>query len=244
MTILKAKVQKVQIGFLEIEGLMDETGSYYVAVPQVADLLQASRNTAARDFKRLLGEIFETSSLRTEFNQNKTLGMSLIVFERLLLALDRKGNIPAQQLRDSLVGLSLHQLFCDAFGVQFENKERQDWLRKRAFTKETFWFMTAAIDQYYKNNPREEEYRGQNYIEAFDCLNICLFGLKSKDIKKLLGIKDSQLNRDHFGRESLIKIEMIQRIAEAQILYHDKHPVQAVRIAASLMNYKRSDFRD
>ena len=244
MTILKAEVAKVKVGFREIDGLMDEQGSYYVGVPQAADLFQTSRNTAARDFKRLLGKDFETSQLKTEFNQNKTLAIPLEDFEKLLIALDRKGNSHAQEFRDSLVGLALYQLFCDAFDKKFEKEERQDWLRKRAFTKETFWFMTAAIDKYYQAHPRVERYKGQNYSEVFDYLNKALFGLKSKDIKQCLGIGQSQLNRDHFGRASLIKIEMVQRIAEAQMAYHTKTPLEAVRTAMNMMNYQVSDFKE
>lgn len=244
MSSLKAEVAIVKIGFIEIEGLMDEQGLFYVGVPQASDLFKTSRNTAARDFKRLLGETFKTSDLKTEFNKNKTLGMPLEVFEKLMIGLDRKGNVHAQEFRDNLAGLSLYQLFCDAFNVKCEKEERQDWLRKRAFTKETFWFMATAIDNYYKANPRPEKYRGQNYSEVFDKLNVALFGLKSKEIKEILGIGQSQLNRDHFGRESLIKIEMVQRIAEAQMEHHGKKPIEAVGIAINMMNYKRSDFRE
>lgn len=244
MPTITAKTEKVTFGFVELDGLMDDQETFYVGVPQIADLFKTSRNTASRDFKRLLGEAFKTSDLKTEFNKNKTLGISLEVFEKLLVALDRKGNTNAQEFRDALVGLSLHQLFCDAFDKKFEKNERQDWLRKRAFTKETFWFMTGAIQKYYLANPRTEKYNGQNYSEAFDCLNKALFGLKSKEIKEILGIGQSQLNRDHFGRESLIKIEMVQRIAEAQMEYHARTPLEAVKTAVTMMNYQVADFRE
>ncbi len=124
--MLTAKVTQVQFGsFGSIEGLMDTEGTYYIGVPQIADAIETSRNTAARDFKRLLGEGFETSKLKTEFNQGVTTAVSIQDFERLLALLDRKGNKQAQILRDSLVGLSIHQLFSDAFGVIIEKDERQ-----------------------------------------------------------------------------------------------------------------------
>jgi hypothetical protein len=84
---LTATVTDVLIGLLAIEGLMDENSDFYVGVPQAADIFETSRNVAARDFKRLLGEAFKTSDLKTEFNKNKTLGMPLSVFELLLNSL-------------------------------------------------------------------------------------------------------------------------------------------------------------
>jgi hypothetical protein len=111
-------------------------------------------------------------------------------------------------------------------------------------TKETFWFMGSAIESYYLRHPRIEKYPNQNYSEAFDALNKALFGKKSRDIKAILGIGKNTLNRDHFGKESLKKIEMIQRIAEAQIDHQDVKPIDAVKFAVGIMNYQISDFRD
>ncbi len=60
---MKAQVTPVQVGNNTIDGLMDTEGTFYVAVPQVSDLFKTSRNTASRDFKRLLGASFKTSKL-------------------------------------------------------------------------------------------------------------------------------------------------------------------------------------
>lgn len=57
----KAEITKGRIGLLEIDGLKSEDGSYFVGIPQVADLTKTSTNTASRDFKRLLGKGFKTS---------------------------------------------------------------------------------------------------------------------------------------------------------------------------------------
>ena len=176
---LTATVTDVLIGLLAIEGLMDENSDFYVGVPQAADIFETSRNVAARDFKRLLGAAFKTSDLKTEFNKNKTLGMPLSVFELLLNSLDRKGNIKAQELRDSLAGLSLHQLFCDAFKIKFEAQERQEWLKTRMLTKETFWFMGAAIESYYLRhfstlkNPQNKGFTAS--FTLFFFLQLCPF---------------------------------------------------------------------
>lgn len=132
MSILTAVVTQVPIGNTSVEGLMTEDGVFYIGIPQVADLFEVSRNTAARDFKRLMGENSKPSiKLKTEFNKNVTTAFTLTEFEQLVAKLDRKGNKAAQDFRDTLVGLSLHQLFCDAFGIKFEKEDRQQYLKER-----------------------------------------------------------------------------------------------------------------
>lgn len=245
-----AATSKVKIGLLEIDGLMDEKGNYYIAVPQLAELIAVHPGNASRDFKALLCKDsqfineFKYIKLKTPLNPKAVNAIPLKEFEILLAKLDRSGNTKAQELRDVMVGLSLHQLFCDAFNVKFEKDERYLWLKARMFTKETFWFMGDSICQYYLDNPRVEKYHQQNYFEAFDKLNVGLFGMKAKQIKKALGIGKNALTRNHFGEKSLKKIEMVQRIAEAQITYQGKNPVDAVDFAIKTMNYQIGDFRD
>ena len=129
-----------------------------------------------------------------------------------------------------------------------EAKEAQQQLQKiwnqlRDATKETFWFMADAIKAYHEEHPRQEKYNGQNYAEAFDTLNVGLFNKRAKTIKKELGISKGALNRDHFGKDALKRIEMIQRIAEAQIMSFDKHPVEAVQFALNVLNYDVIDYQ-
>ncbi|AFZ15755.1 hypothetical protein Cri9333_5000 (plasmid) [Crinalium epipsammum PCC 9333] len=248
--VLSAEVTDVNIGFLVIDGLMDENGNFYIAVPQMADIDLVPPNRSSKQLEAFINTGFQSHvkldfvKLKTEFNPKPINAISLKTFEVLLARLDRKGNVKAQEFRDVLAGLSLHQLFCDAFGIRFEKEERQSWLKARMLTKETFWFMGDSIKQYYLEHPRQEKYPSQNYCEAFDTLNFALFGKRSKTIKEILGIGKSALNRDHFGQNSLKKIEMIQRIAEAQIKYESKKPVEAVKFAAAVMNYQVSDFRE
>lgn len=249
-TVLSAYLTKVLIGFLEIDGLMDEQGCYYVAIPQLVDINLVPPNRSAKQLEALINAGFSShvtfsfTKLKTSLNSKAVNALALKEFEILLARLDRKGNIKAQELRDALVGLSLHQLFSDAFGVKFEQEDRQNWLKARMLTKETFWFMGESIKQHYMRHPRIEKYPNQNYSEAFDALNFGLFGMKSQKIKNILSIGKNSLNRDHFGQSSLKKIEMVQRIAEAQIAYQGKNPVQSVQFAVGVMNYQISDFRD
>lgn len=148
MTILTAEITKVNIGIFELDGLMDESGNYHVAIPQIATLTKTSTNTASRDFKRLMGKGFKTSKLRTKFNKNTTLAVSLETFEQLLFEMALKGNTEAITLSRVLIGLSLHQLFSDAFGIKFEAEERQRWLQCRFNTKHDFRPLTDQLQRY------------------------------------------------------------------------------------------------
>ena len=153
--IISAEVTTVQVGFYTLEGLMDEDGTFYIGIPQLADLVQTNRNTASRDFKRLMGEGFKTSKLKTIYNTRYINAISLKDFELLIAKLDRKGNVDAQEIRDQLVGLSLHQVFCDAFGVKFEKEERQEWLKLRQATKLDFKDLTSELKRHGFNEPHE-----------------------------------------------------------------------------------------
>ena len=117
------------------------------------------------------------------------------------------------------------------------------WKDLRGYTKESFWFMGDAIKQYFVNNPRIERYSGQNYSEVFDALNVGLFGMEAREIKAELGIGKSMLNRDHFGKQALKRIEMVQRLAEAQ-MRRVKVPVDAVNFAIDNLNYQVSSYTD
>jgi hypothetical protein len=118
------------------------------------------------------------------------------------------------------------------------------WERLRKVSKESFWFITDAVKSYYIKYPKPEHYAGEHYAQVFDVLNVGLFGKKAKQIKEELGIPKGKLNRDNFGEKSLQKIDMIQRIAEAQIIHHEKQPLEAVQTALLVMNYSVSSYKD
>lgn len=133
LPVVKAVVCEVYIGLKKIEGLMLPDGSYAVAIPQIATLFGTNKNYMSQDLKRLMGKEFRPHKVKTELGNQLINVVSLKDFEVIVAKLDRKGNIDAQLFRDDLVGLSLHQLFCDAFDIKFEKEERQKWLIERQF---------------------------------------------------------------------------------------------------------------
>lgn len=243
--IITARTTIVSIGNRQVEGLLLDDDSFGISIIQINEQLisfSTSRNTVSRDLKRLLGKDFIPSKVRTDIYKQLINAIPLEQLEKVIAALARKKNLQAIELSIELIGLSLNQLWADAFDIKFEKAERQEWLKKRQLTIESFWFMADAIKAYYEKHPRQEKYNGQNYAEVFDTLNVGLFGKRSRIIKKELGIGKSKLNRDHFGKDALKRIEMIQRIAEAQIMSFDKHPVEAVQFALNVLNYDVIDY--
>lgn len=93
--ILTAKVAIVHFGAICVEGLLFEDGRYGVAVQQLNALISfsASKNTASRDLKRLLGAGFSPSKARIQGTRQLINCILLADFEKLLLELAIAGNI-------------------------------------------------------------------------------------------------------------------------------------------------------
>lgn len=152
---LSAEITQVSFGAFEIDGLMDEKGGYYVAVPQVAALFQFDTNQASRKVKALLDKGFRFATFKTKLNPKAVNAIPIQEFEKLLLELVLKGNPKAIELSRALIGLSLHQLFSDAFGIKFEVADRQRWLACRFNTKHDFRPLTDQLQSYGFKEPWE-----------------------------------------------------------------------------------------
>lgn len=88
--ILRADVTEVSIGSLTIEGLMDEKGGYYVALPQIVALNLVPPNRSLKQVEGLLGVTFQShQKFKTELNSKAVNAISLKDFEILLAKLDR-----------------------------------------------------------------------------------------------------------------------------------------------------------
>lgn len=193
MTI-KAQIATISIGNIEIEGLLLPDGSFAIAVPQIADLLLDNRNIASRDLKRLLGKDFKTSKARTEFNKNDVNIVSLELFQSIVFKLAINGNKKAQEFGEFLFGLSLHQLFSDAFGIKFEQEQRQQWIKLRQSTKDTF-------------KPMTDELQKHGFTESWE------YGRFMHLFQKKLGIVDG--TRDIQGNDKLNELMISQTTVTA-----------------------------
>jgi hypothetical protein len=144
--MIKAEITQVSIGkFVALEGLMNENGDFGVAVPQTASLFQIDSNQASRNLKALLGTGFQFDKWKTPLNPKAVNVIPLEQFQELVRALDKKGNVAASRFVDAMLGLSLHQLFCDAFGLKFEKDDRQRWVSSRLTIKVDFKELTDHL---------------------------------------------------------------------------------------------------
>jgi hypothetical protein len=135
----KAVIAQVFIGNLSIEGLMrEDDGTFGIAIPQLVSHNLVGQNNSNRDVKTYMGEGSKLVKWRTTLNPRAVNVILLSDFERLLFELALNGNKPAQTMARDLAGLALTQLFSDAFGIEFEKKERQAWLIDRQSHREDF----------------------------------------------------------------------------------------------------------
>ena len=167
---VKAIIAPVKIGHHEIQGLMLPNGDFAIGVPQVAELFQFNTNQASRTLKSLLGNGFQFDIAKSELNPKAVNILSLTEFEVVTLELALRGNQAAIAFQRSLVGLALIQLFNDAFGVKFEQVDRQNWLKDRQDGKFYRRSLTDAV---------------KHLIQRGDSLNYGLITLKTYSACKL-----------------------------------------------------------
>ena len=243
-TILAATVAPVSIGHLAIEGLLAEDGRFFVGVPQVADCFQFLIKNASRDLKALLSEDFQFLKLRTPLNPKAVNAISLATFEKVLVEFALRGNEFAISMLRDLVGLSLQQLFCDAFGIKFDADDRQEFLRLRQESKRLFWDLTQQIKHWIDGRECSQD-EWKYYASAFDCLNLQLFGLRSKQIREQLELGGGSLNRDHFGCNALRHITIVQQTAAKKMAKDPSlKPCDAIKLVVSFNEIEAMSFKE
>ena len=208
---LTATVATVKLGHLEFEGLMFEDGSYGISITQINELISFSthNNYISQTLKRLMGAGFSTHKVKTDLYRQLINAVDLVGFEKLLRKLDRNGNKAAQEITDELIGLSLTQLFSDAFGKKFEKDERQNYLISRQLGKVTRRKMTDCIKSWCDRN--EVPGKIQAYcIYCSDALNIQVFGKKAKQLREERAVSNNDLLRDTFTSDELRRVEAIE----------------------------------
>lgn len=245
MTILTLDLTKVPIGLITIEGLVDpKTNEFYVGIPQIAEQFSIPIKHASRDIKAMMGAGFTFPQATTKLHSRLVNVVTLKNYELIVAKLDRKGNKIAQDFRDSLVGLSLTQLFCDAFKIKFDEEERQAYLVFRQESKNLFFELSTEITGWYETTKASRTQPKERYFtNSFDAINLALFGKKSKQIKSELGIGTNALCRDHFNNEALRRISQIQSIAAAAMrTKRIERPNDAIKFAIDCSSFDVVDY--
>lgn len=154
---IKAQVTWVPIGNLTIEGLLLPDGSFGISLRQLRELAfpSTSQNNALRELKSACGKDFRILKFATEISNNPQWVISLEQLNFCLTELAFRGHAEARALVRLLNGLALHQLFCDAFGIKFEEEDRQLWLKVRQSTIDTFHPLTDELKRHGFTEPWE-----------------------------------------------------------------------------------------
>lgn len=206
-SIISMTVATVKLGLSELEGLIDENSRFYIAVQQAAILFSVPQNNAQRDFKALLGAGFQfvkISAKRAERQNRPENALSILDFEKLIFEMTLKGNKVAISLTRELIGLSLIQLFSDAFKIKFDEIDRQNYLTDRKSTVDLYHALSPVIDIWYNRTKADRSQPLETYrINTFNSINLGLFGKKSSAIKKELNIDCDEMIRDYFAPRSI-----------------------------------------
>ncbi|MGL5079085.1 MAG: hypothetical protein ACRDBG_25075 [Waterburya sp.] len=175
----KARITKVQIGSEFINGIMLPNGDFGITVQQTAELFTLVKSNASKDIKRLLGKgtnLSQTKISESSNGQDERF-LTLTQFEKLLLKLVIAGNPQAIQFAEMLLGLSLTQLWSDAFGVKFEREERTQYLINRQEHQKSFH---KRLTPFWKEDGCESSKDYSDRVIAFKEA-VCLPKYKSVD---------------------------------------------------------------
>ena len=257
----KLKVAQVSVGLKTFDGLLVDIDAnpilFGIGVPQIGELFpqtfqrnnegfKTSNNTTSRNLKRIMGKGFKTSKHATELSgRNKTNVVYLPDFEKVILKLAFRGDTDAQKWAEDLIGLSLHQLCCDAFDQRFGKEERQEWLKNRQLAKDFFKELCEAVNWYWLTYERRQILPKFSYENAANAINRSLFGKQAKNIREELGLKKGvDLNRDHFGVESNRRIGIVQELAAKKVYKLKIKPVEAVKMAVADFGYEVISYKE
>jgi hypothetical protein len=233
---VKADVARVKLGYLEFEGLMLNDGTYGIAVPQVCSLFQLAKDHGTRDIKAILGKDFQLAKWCSTLHPKAVNVLLLPDFERLIFRLALKQNQLAVDISEQLIGLSLQQLFSDAFNIQFEEEQRQAYLKNRQEGKYARRTATDALKDWldkYGHLLSENE-RKFVYIHISEAVNKVVFDRSSVRLRT-----DWKLNNSAQVRDFMIpkELKLIEQLEDTFMRVLDQHgaslkPLQALHLAS------------
>jgi hypothetical protein len=233
MVTKKALVKTVSIGHIEFEGLMLPDGNFGISLQQLRFLAFPSvlPKSASKHLKGVCGKEFQFFRCATELNNRPQLIIDLNQLNFCLTELAFKGHSEARDLVRVLAGLSLYQLFCDAFEERFEKEDRQQWLKARQEGKETRKTLTEAIKLYIELHPEvSDNYRKWRYNHCSEKVLNIVFGRSAKQLRKDWSVNEV---RSAMTAKELKLIEQVEALSIRLIEQQDLEPLAAVEEAGA-----------
>lgn len=241
----KAVVANVSYAGFKFLGLKLPNGEYAIAVPQIVDIysqdnegFRPSKNTASRDFKRLMGKQFRPSRIATELDNARINVVSLEVFGLINIQVLIKGNKVAQAIAEASVTTTLEQAYDIAFDDKQALEEYQAKHQARVQGKLTRRTLTNAIKDYINGNNEElsDNYKKFVYNNCTDATNRIVFGRSAKKLKE-----DWEANevRSAMTTEELMIVDSIERLAVTLIDDYGFEPLSAIKEAGNRLLVKK-----
>jgi hypothetical protein len=178
-----------------------------------------------KDFK-----YFSFDKYQSDLNSKAVNVIPLELFEKVVFELALKGNLAAIEFCRAMIGLSLQQLFADAFGKKHEANERQEYLKDRLDGKFKRRFFTDAIQDYIDRNALSTNEQTWIYKNVSDKLNKLLFGKTAKQLCKKYECAKNEL-RDQFDRKDVLNISRLEDYAARLVDKKNLHPIKALEQA-------------
>lgn len=235
----KARVAKVDLGFVEIEGLLLPNGEYAIGASQTAKLFQFDQNQASRLIKRKLGKDFQFDQYASELHPKKVNTISLTFVSKLALALAKEGNNIATNFLEAAFEEALDRRFDKAFDKKRSEDEYNARLKARVEGKQVRWDFTDSIKAYIQRNNIQGMEAKFLYKNATDRLYSNLTGYSStKKLREKENIPLSHTPRDYASDRDLKHIAEIEAAAQRYIDLKNIHPIDAIDLVTKQLLLK------
>ena len=231
----RAEIATVKIGHFEFEGLMLHDGTVGIAVSQICSVFSFLNKNAHRDIQSLLNEPSPFLKWSSKLNSKAVNVLLLPSFERLIFRLALKQNKVAISLSEQLIGLSLQQLFSDAFCIQFEKEERQQWIKDRQEGKEKRRTLTDSIKDYLLSYPHADK---NLYALVTDLISLGIFNRCATQLKTDWTAKNP---RDEMTNKELSYVAEVEALTSRLIDRDGLHPLTAAKEALTRLIIPVSD---
>ncbi|MGK7948261.1 MAG: hypothetical protein AB4368_05510 [Xenococcaceae cyanobacterium] len=241
----KAVVATINYAGFKFPGLKLPNGNYGIAIPQIVDIysqdnegFRPSKNTASRDFKRLLGKKFRSSKLATELDNARINVVDLEVFGLINIQILLKGNKVAQAIAEASTTTTLEQAYDIAFNNKRALEEYQEKQKARVQGKLTRRTLTDAIQEYIKTNKDtlSDNYQKWIYNNCTDATNRIVFGRSAKKLKEDWNCFEV---RSAMTTEELMIVDSIERLAVTLIDDLGFEPKEAIAEAGNRLLVKK-----
>ena len=164
--------------------------------------------------------------VKTRLNSKAVNTITLDMFEILVFELAMSGNALAQDFLRILFGLTLKQIWADAFKVQFEAEDRQEYITTRQTGKEVYKRLMLVAQKHLHSQGKNDP--GHYYAQLANKIYRGLFGMEAKELREVRSVDKSALTRDHFTARELAVISRVEDGVIFMIQHIGKEPFEAV----------------